>query len=187
MDYIVAGSIAFTDESAGEPVTLEAVKKYLHIGFTDDDELLTDLITAAREWAEKATGVGLKSRTVSCRVHVTGSIELPYGPVTVRPTIITPIYTVRSVTGVVDEYPQTPLANPEYYFTPGPFPRVKGLCGEFDLSYTAGYAVIPVGLKLAVMAKVAADYENRGDQDVSNYEQIANKKASQYKRITQWL
>lgn len=187
MDYIVAGSIAFTAETGPEPVTLEAVKNYLHVGFNDDNDLLTDLITAAREWAEKATGVGLKSRTVSCRVHVTGSIELPYGPVTTRPTVITPVYSVTSVTGVTDVYPQNPLPNPEYYFTPGPFPRVKGLCGEYDLSYTAGYVTIPVGLKLAILAKVAADYENKGDQDVTNYEQIANKKVSQYKRITQWL
>lgn len=187
MDYIVAGTITFSDEAAGEPVTLTAVKNYLHIGFDDDNDHLTDLIATAREWVEKQTGVGLKSRKVACRVHVTGSIELPYGPVTIKPTIVTPIYSVKSVTGVTDMYTQDPLPNPSYYFTPGPFPRIKGLCGEYDISYTAGYATIPAGLKQAVLAKVAAMYENKGDQDVKNYDQIAIKHLSPYKRIVQWL
>lgn len=187
MDYIVAGSIAFSNDTAAEPVTLETVKAYLHIGFNDDDETLTDLIAAAREWVEKLTGVGLKSRTVACRVHVTGSIELPYGPVTTAPTVITPLYSVRSIDGGLVVYPQTPLVNPSYYFTPGPFPRIKGLCGEFDISYIAGYTTIPAGLKQAILAKIAAMYENKGDQDVTNYDQIAIKHLKPYKRIVQWL
>jgi hypothetical protein len=167
-DVIIPGSIVFSNEAATEPVTLEYLKGYLRVGYSTDDAILIDMITAARQWVESYTGVSVITRKVACTVELYNSIELPYGPVTDTPTI----------TGGAPE---------DVTFTAGQFPRITGGCGTYQVNYQAGYAVLPMGLKLAICARVAATYENRGDKDAAVYAQIAKEHCLQFKRIVQWL
>ena len=48
-----------TVEPASEPVTLAQAKAHLRIDGTADDDLLSDLIRAARQEVEQATGMAL--------------------------------------------------------------------------------------------------------------------------------
>ena len=163
-NVIIPGSITFTGEAEAEPVTLSEAKAYLRVGYDSEDAYITALITAARQWVESHTAVSVITRTVSCTVELYGSIELPYGPVR---------GTIAPVDGVL--------------FTKGPFPRVYGACGYYDITYQAGYETPPEGLRQAILARVAAMFENRGDQDKTNYSQVAKEHYLPFKRISQWL
>jgi uncharacterized phiE125 gp8 family phage protein len=51
-------------QPAQEPVTLAQARAFLRDGLNEDDDLITSLITAAREWVERETGLCLISRQV---------------------------------------------------------------------------------------------------------------------------
>lgn len=48
---------------AVEPLTLAEVKSHLRVDITDDDALITSLITAARQWVERGINRALITRT----------------------------------------------------------------------------------------------------------------------------
>ena len=164
--YIIPGSLVREIASdVVEPITLETAKGYLHVGYDDEDDLIKDIITAAREWAEEFTGVGLVPASVRCTVNCPyqQSIELRYGPVTTLPT------------QVLASNIQT-----------GEFPRIKNIGGRVDVSYQSGYTTIPKGLKMGILAKIANLFENRGDKAPEPDTQ-AQKLLTKYKRVTAWL
>lgn len=176
-DLVIPGSIELTDDDTTEPVTVVEVKQYLSITYSSADTLLGTLISAARKWVEDNTSTSLKKRTVKCTVQLAAmpdyphSFELPYAPIIGDVTLV----------GSTDNCGVTPT------FTNGPFKRIQGANGRFDVSYEAGYDPVPEGLKLAIMARVAATFENRGDQDKTNYAQVAKTHYLPFKRIVQWL
>jgi len=147
-------------EPVVEPVTLNEVKEYLRIdpGVSYEDNLLTDLITAAREETEKYTGCSLIARNVTAILELVNRHELPYGP----------------VKSVVNE--------DQYKLIGKDFPRVEG-CGRIEITYSAGFDPVPKGLKEAVLAKIASMYENRGDEDRKHDAEQYYERAFKYRRI----
>lgn len=75
-------------QPAAEPLTLEQAKLHLRVDYNDDDELITDLITVAREAAEDRLGRSL----VSCVWRLTVD---KFSPALVLPN--PPCITVESV------------------------------------------------------------------------------------------
>ena len=69
---------------ASEPVALDEARAYLRLDDTDEDALLTTLVTAARLHVESVTGLALLSqswRVVRDDWPVDGTICLPVAPV----------------------------------------------------------------------------------------------------------
>jgi uncharacterized phiE125 gp8 family phage protein len=64
---------------AVEPVTVSEVKRYLRVDFGEDDEDISDFITAARQWLERKTGKALITQTV--RLVATLTDELVHAPI----------------------------------------------------------------------------------------------------------
>lgn len=136
-------------EDVTEPVTLDEVKAHLAITFDDDDNLLTGMIKSSRQAMERFTAVSLVARTVQAILHVSGRMELPYGPVV-------------AITASLDSNGETlDIADTTTY---GLGFKSVGY-GYHDLTYTAGYEVIPADLKRAILEDVAWHYEHRGDSD----------------------
>lgn len=128
--------------------------------FNYDDDLIEDMITEARMWLEKYTGMHF----VPKRLQVTfcngnGYIELP-GPVQGAITITGDITTA------------------EYIGTQ--FPKVKTIANEIVATYAAGYnyGTAPLWVKNAIKAYVCDHYEYRGDDAPP----AANKRAGQIAR-----
>ena len=69
-----------------EPVTLEQIKAHLNIEDEDQDEMLTGMIVAAREWVENYTGLILTRSEVTevassfCRLLSINAWPLPAAP-----------------------------------------------------------------------------------------------------------
>ena len=146
-------SITATEaENIVEPVTLEEVKRWARVDYEDDDELLTEMIPAAREAIERETNLKLVPHTVTVGGTLTraGNFLLPYG---------TP--TVTAVT-LIDGEEDTALSSLEYQLR-GRSLNVYGY-GDYVISYTVG-TTVSAGLKEAIKMLVAYRYNNRGDQE----------------------
>ena len=64
-----------------EPVTLAEAKNYCRVSTDADNDLITDLITQARQAIEKATGLCIIKKSVQVWFdNPAGDISLPWGP-----------------------------------------------------------------------------------------------------------
>jgi uncharacterized phiE125 gp8 family phage protein len=157
--------------SVTEPVTLAEVKAWLIIDTvnTDDDALLTRLITQVRTAVENKTKLSLVHRTIIVTADLTREFKLPHGP-------------VRSIDAVTwrqgtngDGTPDNVTLTAEDYTTDGEdFKLIKSSrCGRHKITFTTGYGVdedidydnpTPEDLKTGILQEIAYRYENRGDE-----------------------
>lgn len=168
-----------------EPLTVNEVKNYLRLegfidssdsipsDFDDDDALIADLITSARERIEEFTGLSLIPKTLEIEfTNLAGNFEIPFGPVTTilnvkddeGDSISTDDFDV-SLNGRI-------LKNPKYE--------------NMTMLYEAGYTDLPKGLKDAMYKEVAYRYINRGDENKEGMSREAMNLASRYKTVN-WL
>jgi uncharacterized phiE125 gp8 family phage protein len=150
----------FDETGAVEPVDLIVAKRHLNITFTDDDNLLNDIIKAARIKVEKRHNVSLVTREVTVTLsNGNGKVELPYGPVQTfdymenieEEEIVADDYTVRNL-----QYVESPIS--EY----------------LKVTYTAGYSptTIPADYKREILEEIAYLYRHRGDEKRENNSKI---------------
>lgn len=132
---------SFSAESSIEPVTLQEAKDWSRIDVTDDDTLITMLLTGARQVCENYANLSFIDRTVTAKIHNgLGNFVLPFGPVTGDIA-----YSLNDGSVITD-----------YSF-------VDAYGADMTLVYAAGYQILPYNLKSAVLNQIAYMYENRGD------------------------
>ena len=156
---------------AVEPVTLNEAKLHCRIDVTDDDALVTSLITVARQYAETFTGRAFVTQTIQ--------YDLPRWPR--RKAIYLPRPPLQSVTSVTwwdtDGNDTVLTAGTNYLVDAAPEPGTVllpdgGLWPSEPLyavhpvriEYVAGYglaAVVPEYIKAAIKLLVGNWYENR--------------------------
>jgi uncharacterized phiE125 gp8 family phage protein len=149
-------SSATSTVAATEPVTLAEVKAYCKIDTgTTDDDILTELITTAREQCEDFTGISIIVRTVTTVLNNTcGNIYLPYCP-------------LISLTSVTDQDGDTLVVDQDYKLSGTMFPQlVFPKQDRLTLVYNAGYGIPPSRIKTAILQQVFYLYENRGESAV---------------------
>jgi uncharacterized phiE125 gp8 family phage protein len=151
VSYVAAGSaIVIT-----EPITLAQAKAWLRVTHTDEDAIITALITAARQICEGYISKSFVERTVTAIVrNDLGNIKLPYGPV----GNITYVYDVdgNEITGT--EYTLTGVSDKRLGYPMSSYVKVI---------YTAGYSVLPQQFKTALKMQLSWMYTHRGDDDGS--------------------
>jgi uncharacterized phiE125 gp8 family phage protein len=163
-------------ESITEPVTLAEVKAWLIIDTvnTDDDALLTRLITEVRQTIEKKTKLSLVERVIVVTVDLVREFKLPYGPIRDIDEVV-----FRKGTNA-DGTPDNETMTIEDYTTDGEDFKVlkSGRCGRHKISYTTGFGEdedeeidydnpLPDDLKKGILCQIAFAYENRGDSNAS--------------------
>lgn len=155
-----------------EPVTLEQAKAWLKMEAIDDDnDIITTLITEARDWVEKYCGITLVQREVSATLEIKNRMELPLGP-------------VDKATIVVTNYNGDTVDSPVLTGNGVSFILLNGH-GQFNVEYTAGYEIIPPALILAMRQYITYAYEHRGDglsEDRKEYAYESRRTAFPYKR-----
>jgi uncharacterized phiE125 gp8 family phage protein len=164
--------IAVVSPPGEEPVTLAELKLHARVDLTDDDELLSALITAAREWVESHTGRRLMQRTET--------LFLDGFPDSDRIAIpVAPVAAIGAVTYLDDAGASTTLDSSAYVTdVNGPIGVVALKTGQtwpaltsskrpvnaVRVAFTSGYAtaaLVPSSLKLVVKMLAAHFYENR--------------------------
>lgn len=174
-----------TESSPTEPVTLTQVKAHLIITSTDDDTLLTALITSCRKAIEEYCALSIVPKTITLIADLCKEWELPYGPATGILQVSTRTGSEGSGPGTYqtqtsgwttdgDEFlsfspsnaggfnPGSPFRG---FFQWGPYasPYAYGE-NRYKIIYTAGYSTVPDLLKLAILNEITFRYENRGEQ-----------------------
>jgi uncharacterized phiE125 gp8 family phage protein len=149
--------IKYSDIGAVEPLLIAEVKAYLKVDFTDEDSLVTNMITQVRELAEEFTGLSLIDKTIEYFEEDEDAlwywIKLPYP----EHDAITEV--VVDGTEVTD-YLQTGLTQKLIKIASFTTTSVedKGLKVTYT---TTGYCAN--GVKLALLKGIAEDYEKRGN------------------------
>ncbi len=141
----VLGDPVFSNESA-EPITLEEAKSWGKIDQDADDDIITELIVAAREICEGYVCIGFVNRDIVVPINNSnGGFYLPYGPVISGPSAVDAQGNDKTVTYNVGQL-QEPL-------------------GYSVVTYNAGYGVglLPKRLKTALKAQVLFMEQNRGE------------------------
>jgi len=166
-----------------EPVSLERAKLHLRVDDDAEDDLITALITAARQYTESHTS----KRWVSQGLRLTlpewccgagdecGVLRLPCEPVSSVESVKYYATTGTLTTLVAGTDYQTWLDHFPPLVAPAPsktWPTVEtGRLGAIQIEFTAGYAdaaSVPENVKSAVLLCVGHWYEHRGDSDDPN-------------------
>ncbi len=165
--YIDFG-IAVTTPPAVEPVSRVEAKNNLRVDFTDDDDLIDRIITAAREWVEGRTGRQLITATLEYRVDRFGSqIALP------RP----PLQSVTSIKYIDTAGDEQTLATTEYEATetrepaliipaygktwPATANHPEAVRVVYDAGYGDSAGDVPKAIRQAILLMVSHYYELR--------------------------
>jgi uncharacterized phiE125 gp8 family phage protein len=166
-----------TESSPTEPCTLAEAKLQAVVTYSDDDTLITALITKARKMIENYCNVSIVAQTVTMIADLYNEWELPYGPVTA-------ITGVQTRTGTEGSGPATYATqtagwssdgveflsfrpsdmgafNPSVPYTGNDF---RGPGNRYKLIYTTGYSPVPNDLKQAVLVQIVWLYEHRGEE-----------------------
>jgi len=179
---------ARSESSPTEPVTLSEAKAQAIVTYSDDDTLITALITKARKAVENYCNISIVSQTVTLIADLYNDYELPYGPVTgilsaqtLSGTQGSGPATYETATqqwqtdgtqfltfmpqGVNSFNPATPFRG---YFQWGPYASPYAWTPEcrWKITYTTGYSPVPDDLKQAILAQVVWLYEKRGDENI---------------------
>ncbi len=146
VSYIASGAAIIVTE----PATLAQAKAWLKVTDDSNDDIISALITAARQICEGYTGLSFVERTVTAVVkNELDNIRLPYGPVG----------NITSATDVdgndFDGYIITGISHK----------RLCYRCSYAKVIYTAGYAVLPQHFKTALKMQLSWMYVHRGDED----------------------
>lgn len=159
----------------GEFITLTEAKEQLIVTFTDDDSLITALITKSRRFLENYLNISIVYQRISLVAKIDEEWKLPYGP-------------VIGLGSVEDSSSFNPGSGPVVYATATTNWRIDGDlydpvgCYRQRIVYTAGN-FCPEDLKQVMLKVLTHLYENRGKEvkegDIINLLQ----EADSYKRL----
>lgn len=141
-------------ETSTEPISLSTAKAYLKVDFSDEDSLITSLISQVRERVEQFTGLSLIASQIEVNVpYVPDELRLPY------PNHDT-ITEVKINGQVSTAYTKTGLSR--FILIPDSvFMSDLGEKGMYVKYKTTGYC--PEGLKQAMLKALDEGYRNRGN------------------------
>jgi uncharacterized phiE125 gp8 family phage protein len=167
----MAWGLTRTAEPTVEPVTLDEAKLHRRVDHSDEDSLISSLITAARQWVEEFTGRALVAQTWRLTFD-----NWPDGPYALLPR--PPLMAIESidytdtdgVTRSVDES----IYHVDGSHLPGRVVLADGAswpsatlrtAAAVQVTYTAGYgteaADVPRPLRQAVLLQIGHLYEHR--------------------------
>jgi len=166
-----------TSAPAVEPILTAAMKTYLKVDTTADDDLIGELITAAREYVEAYLGQALITQTIQEKWDTVPPVINGK-----EPTLELTVHPVQSVTSItyVDTDGNTQTLDSGNYDVDThrdvaririgygeSWPSLRSEINALTVTYVAGYgataATVPAYLVQAIRLIVADMYDNRTD------------------------
>lgn len=150
---------------ATEPVTLAEAKLHLRVDGTDEDALITRLISAAREQAEQELDRSVAPQTLQLMLDAfpAGAIRLPRGPVISVTSLqyvdeAGVLQTVGGANYALDDAQIDAWLLPAYGFD---WPATRDEANAVRVTYTAGWASCPAAVQQWVLLAVGTLYASR--------------------------
>jgi uncharacterized phiE125 gp8 family phage protein len=150
---------------AAEPVSLAEAKLHLRVDGSDDDALITRLISAAREQAEHELDRSVAPQTLELRLDAfpSGAIRLPRGPVT---EIVSVVYvdadgaeqTIAGTNYSIDDAQIDAWLLPDYDYD---WPSTRDEANAVRVRYAAGWTTCPSAVKQWILLAVGTMYAYR--------------------------
>ena len=129
--------------TGSEPIALSDQKSWMRVLYSDEDSLITSLITETRSVIESYLGISIIAKTITLTLTNRSYIQLPYGPVTA-------IVSVKDKDGDDLEYE---VLNEKITFSE---------TVEYAIIvYTTDIGTVPSGLELALKQVCMRYFENR--------------------------
>jgi len=156
---------------ATTPISMATAKAYLKITTTDDDDLITALITAATDFAEKYIKKDLITKTWKTfrDDFFFDEIILRRSPLQtvdrfeyLVATVLTPVPSTDFYNTVETDYSRIALEDGERFPTDGDV-RLQSIEIDFKTGFGDTEADIPEDIKTGLLAHIAMLFENRGD------------------------
>ena len=156
---------------AVEPWTLAEVKSFLKVDTSDEDDLITSLITASRQAAESYLNMALISQTIQERLDV---LNKPILYLSVNPVLSFSNFKYQDssntqVTWDNSNYKVDTCSRPcrlALQFGKS-WPTLYGNINDVLLTYVAGFSAqpsgVPMQIRQAILMMVANAYDNRED------------------------
>jgi uncharacterized phiE125 gp8 family phage protein len=160
--------VTVTTQPAAEPISLSEAKLFCRVDGSDEDALISALITAARIAVEEQTGYALVTRTLDAWSDIVPNhrtIDLPFGPVE----------SITHVKSFDEDGDETALTVADDVILDGANScfAIKSTANTltstrsfnaFNVQYIAGYGIassVPEWAKQAMYMLIAHWYENR--------------------------
>jgi uncharacterized phiE125 gp8 family phage protein len=142
-----------------EPISLETAKDWLRVTTEDDDTIITDLITVARQRVEAFSLISMVAKSIVLTGYIDTSLFLPYAP-------ISTVSAVKSLQGqIVDTGVNDwdTLDADEYQIIGYNVKQFRPhFNGVYEITYTST-ASTDIRLKTDLKRVLLWLYENRGD------------------------
>ena len=151
---------------ASEPITLDEAKAHLRVSGSDEDSLISNLISAAREEAEKYMNRSIIAQTWQFYCDFfTQLIRLSYGDVNSITSIKYFDDTNAEQTLPVNLYDSDLISNPARITRAygASYPSTYERTNAVIIEYIAGFATVPGSVKAAILLTIGHLYENRED------------------------
>jgi len=156
---------AVTTPPTVELLTLTEVKDHVTPIDSSDDTYLTDCIKDAREYCEEKTGRALAAQTIKAYPDRFDCVmRLPREPINAVSSVKYTDYD-----GVVTTMPATNYAvdtidgNIAFFELPDFEPTI---INPIEITYTAGYTILPRTIRRAMLVIIGYWHENRGDKEL---------------------
>jgi hypothetical protein len=171
-----------------EPLSRDEAKAWLKVDHSDEDTLIDLLITTTRERCESLTGLSLLSqqwvaylaywpvqadddwwdgvREGAYSGQAVRELSLRHGPVRQIDA-----FTLFDADGNGMDYPENQFlldkVRDRLVLKPGaPIPIGQRAVNPIEITYTAGYEIVPGAIKAGLLRMIAHLYEHRGDENV---------------------
>jgi uncharacterized phiE125 gp8 family phage protein len=148
-----------------EPITLADAKLHLRVDDDTDDTLIGALISAARDYCERFTGLALTAQSLEYILDGRDEIFLP----------ISPVSSVESVASILEGVESELTEGADYWINLDSIPASITKARSFDdlgvikINYTTDASEIPPIVRAALMLKLGQLYSDRGGESVNEY------------------
>jgi uncharacterized phiE125 gp8 family phage protein len=155
-------------DAGSEPLTLDEVKLHLRVDLTDDDTLITRLISAARRICENYTERSFITQTWKASIDsFPDVVELLHGPVSAVSAISYTDIDGNTQTMDASDY-ILDLENVIARITPATsWPSTQNIINAVSVTYTAGFGSsasnVPDDIKAAMLLIIGKMYDQRED------------------------
>lgn len=147
-----------------EPVSLDEVKQYLRVDFTDDDTLITFLIRTAREYCEQILNASLVEKRSEYYLNefpAENYIKIPKPPLVTVESV-----TIKDSEGIENTFNDYVVVENEFeeskILATNGWPNIELYpANPIKITYTAGYSTVPEPIKMAILLLITHWYENR--------------------------